>query len=85
MSAAPQNMILSEFIAKIAEEMYWDAASLSGGSTLIEDCSLDSMGMYELLLLLEDMGAIVEEEELFGWVTLDDVYRTFVRTDKITS
>ena len=79
MDETARELALSEFIARLSEEMYWDASILHGDSTLLHDCNLDSMGMYELLLLLEDMGAVIDEDALFSWITLADVYRTFMQ------
>lgn len=62
------------FARHLAGELGWDADQLRPGALLEEDCGLDSIGMYELVLLVEDFGVEVDEDDLLSWYTLGDVH-----------
>ena len=64
------------FANLVSQELEIERDRVSAESRLFEDANLDSMGMYELLLLLEEAGFPIDEESLFSWVTFADVYRT---------
>ena len=66
-----------EFIKPLAEEFQWNANILTEESSLVGDCGLDSLGMYELLLVLEDLDYSVDEDALLEWHTLGDVYGSY--------
>lgn len=66
-----------EFVRLLSAEFEWPPQELTESSRLMEDCGMDSMAMYELLLLLEENGIEVDEESLFGWLTLGDVFLTW--------
>lgn len=65
-----------EFTRHICDEMMFDPEALSPDTLLAEDLDVDSLGLYELMLLVEDLGAEVTEEELANWRTLGDVHRS---------
>jgi acyl carrier protein len=68
------------FLADLSAEM--DVQMSCTPSTSIESLGFDSIDMYELMLIVEGMGAPVDEETVSGWVTLQDVYRScLVRND----
>jgi len=63
------------FLERLATDFEWSGVALGPDSRLIEDCGLDSMGMYELLLFLEELGYEIDEDAMFEWETLADVFR----------
>jgi acyl carrier protein len=73
---AQDEFSFDEFLSSIAAEFGWEPKELTKDSLLTEDCGLDSLGMYELLLILEDLGHVIDEEELLEWETLGDAFST---------
>lgn len=76
---------LEGFLRVMGEEFNLDVQELRADSTLEEDCGLDSLGMYELLLLVEDLGPVISEGDLLGWRTVGDVYRSMVTNSEMSS
>jgi acyl carrier protein len=76
MSDQEEILSFDDFVALLSDEFELDPSILVRSSSLITDCGLDSMGMYELLLILEEEGFVIDEDSLFGWVTIGDVYET---------
>lgn len=67
-----------EFLSRLQNELELDLPDAIGlNAELARDCGLDSLGMYELVLLLEDWGCEVTEDDLLGWFTLQDVYHFY--------
>jgi acyl carrier protein len=64
----------SSFAERLAQDFGWSHDALEREARLVEECGLDSLGMYELLLVLEDGGYRVDEDDLMSWMTLGDVY-----------
>ncbi|MHB8221103.1 MAG: phosphopantetheine-binding protein [Acidimicrobiales bacterium] len=67
------------FAGYVRDELELEVDGMTPASLLYEECTIDSLGMYELLLLLEDFGAEVTEEQVAGWRTLGDVHRSALR------
>jgi acyl carrier protein len=67
------------FAEGLARDFSWSPDVLRQEASLVEECGLDSLGMYELLLVLEDSGYQVDEDDLMMWTTLGDVYETCKR------
>jgi acyl carrier protein len=59
--------LLSEaaFLSWLADSLLLDEKELSLGADLQRDVGLDSLGMFELVVALEDIGVEVEVEECF--------------------
>ena len=68
----------AEFLSLLERELQWPIEQFNSRSRLIDDCGLDSMGMYELLLIMEENGWIVDEDTLLSWVTIGDVYEAYL-------
>ncbi len=79
MSKLEGQFTVHDLLDVLVEEFQLEKDGLSPSSTLMEDCGLDSMGMYELLLILEEYGFEIDEESLFSWYRVMDVYDTCSR------
>lgn len=65
------------FIQLLCKELGVDPAEIDSRSRLIDDCLLDSLGMYELLLIVEELGMDVDEDALMNWEVMGDVYAVY--------
>jgi acyl carrier protein len=66
-----------EFTAVLAEYFDWDPAP-DHDARLVEDLGLDSLQIFELMLLLEDVGGHpVPDEVMVQLRTVGDVYDTY--------
>ncbi len=81
MSESDTAMSFQAFAERLSDEFDW-TGHLGESALLTIECGLDSMGMYELFLLLEEMGFEVDEDSLFNWSTLGDVYASCVYASK---
>lgn len=79
MNSSTDEIAFTAFIDILGDEFQWEKGSWDRGSRLVEDCGLDSMGMYELLLLLEEIGCSPDEDDLLSWMTLGDVFDSYRR------
>ncbi|WP_445261533.1 phosphopantetheine-binding protein [Pseudomonas sp. RL_105y_Pfl2_101] len=68
--------ILSDFLE-------CDSVSVEEGSRLVEDLYIDSMGLVEIVLLLNnDFCMELAESDIQAWVTVKDVFCSVKRTGK---
>ena len=65
------------FLEYVNAEIGATAARLE--SRLAEDLNLDSLGVFELVSAIEDLGVSLKEEDLAKVATLDDVYFLYVQ------
>lgn len=57
----------------VASEMALDRLMVTA-DTLLEDAGIDSLGLYELMLIVEELGCEVDEDQIGGWRTFSDVH-----------
>jgi acyl carrier protein len=67
-------MTMDEFVVLVAGELDLDPASVTPDARLAADLGLDSVGVYELVLVLEDRGVDLLDEQLDQLVTVGDWY-----------
>jgi acyl carrier protein len=73
-TAGEAGMSMDAFIALVAGEFELDPAAVTPGARVTTDLGLDSVGVYELLMLLEDRGADLADQRLDQLVTVGDWY-----------
>jgi acyl carrier protein len=83
-AAAAVVLTVEEFAAHVAAGLGLDPAGLTAEARLIEDLGCDSLGMLELVLLLDEMGAAFEAEDLAHVRRLADLYPTYVERRTLT-
>lgn len=64
-----------QFLAYVAAVLQIPAISME--VRLYEDLALDSLGIYELLVAVEDLGVELPEAEWVSSATVGDCYRTY--------
>jgi acyl carrier protein len=65
------------FADTVIRKLEINISSVSVSTSLI-DCDLDSIGMYELLIVVEEMGVQLPDDEISTWTNFGDVYHTYV-------
>jgi acyl carrier protein len=67
-----------DFYRHLAEELEWDSAP-GPETALLADLGLDSLRVLEILLVVEELGVEVADEEVPAWETLGDIYQSYLR------
>lgn len=75
--AAP--LPIEEFCVLIAREFDLEPDEVCPESRLVEDLGFDSVQMYELLCILEELGCYLEDGTFAATVTVDDTYFHYVQ------
>lgn len=70
---------IEEFCALIAREFDLEMDEVRPESRLAEDLGFDSVQMYELLCVLEELGGYLEDGTLTATITVDDTYFNYVQ------
>jgi acyl carrier protein len=68
-----------EMCSVLASELGFDPDGLNPDTRLVEDLGLDSVSHFELLLLLEELGADVKIETLSSLSSLSDVHFAYLQ------
>jgi acyl carrier protein len=76
--ATDQVIAELEFYRHLADELEWDAA-LGRDTSLLADLGLDSLRILEILLVVEELGVELADDDVPGWETLGDVYQSYRR------
>ena len=70
------SISFAQLCDQLSRELDIDLTSANESWRLFEDCGLDSIGMYELMMVLEELGTSITEEDLIRWQTLGDVLQS---------
>jgi acyl carrier protein len=73
-----QAVVELEFYRHLAEELEWDR-SLGRETSLLADLGLDSLRVLEILLVVEELGVQLADDDVPEWETLGDVYQSYRR------
>ena len=73
-----QPIVELEFYRHLADELDWDRA-LGRETSLLADLGLDSLRILEILLVVEELGVELADDDVPEWETLGDVYQTYRR------
>jgi acyl carrier protein len=73
-----QAVVEADFYRHLADELEWDGAP-GRETALMADLGLDSLRILEILLVVEELGVELADEEVPEWETLGDVYRSYRR------
>lgn len=65
-----------QFIAYIASELEVDEEAL--GALSFQDAGLDSIQVFEIDLIVEELGVLLPEQAIVGAVGLADIYTAYV-------
>lgn len=65
-----------EFFAYLSGHLDWDG-DLGRDTYLVEDVGLDSLRILEILLLVEDLGVEIRDDDVPGWRTFGDTYESY--------
>jgi acyl carrier protein len=76
--ATDQVIVELEFYRHLADEVEWDA-TLGRDTSLLADLGLDSLRILEILLVVEELGVELADDDVPGWETLGDVYQSYRR------
>jgi acyl carrier protein len=76
--ATDQVIVELEFYRHLADELEWDA-TLGRDTSLLADLGLDSLRILEILLVVEELGVELADDDVPGWETLGDVYQSYRR------
>lgn len=74
---ADAGMTLDDFVRLIAENFDMDPARVQPASMVGTDLGLDSIGVYELLMIVEDLGVDLTDEQLDQLRTVQDWYDAY--------
>jgi acyl carrier protein len=66
----------ADFYSYLSRQLDWDG-DLDRDTYLLEDLGLDSVRILEILLLVEDLGVELADEQVPGWKTFGDVYHSY--------
>jgi acyl carrier protein len=66
-----------EFVASVARELGIDQSELISSS--FEELGFDSLQFFEMDLIVEDLGALLSDEEITAAQTIRDLYRAYCR------
>ena len=75
MTTAP--MTVDDFSKLVAEHFDLDPALVYPDALVVADLGLDSIGVYELLILVEDQGVDLTDEQLDQLRTVRDWYNAY--------
>jgi hypothetical protein len=67
---------LHDFVDHVARELSFEVGELTA-TPLADIPGFDSLRMFELDLVLDEMGAVLSDEQLEGIVTIYDAYRAY--------
>lgn len=76
--ATDQVIVELEFYRHLADELEWDA-TLGRDTSLLADLGLDSLRILEILLVVEELGVELADDDVPGWETLGDIYQSYCR------
>jgi acyl carrier protein len=76
--ATEQAVVELEFYRHLADELDWDR-TLGSETSLLADLGLDSLRTLEILLVVEELGVELADDDVPDWETLGDVYQTYRR------
>jgi acyl carrier protein len=76
--ATDQAVVEPEFYRHLADELEWDR-TLGGETSLLADLGLDSLRILEILLVVEELGVELADDDVPEWETLGDVYQSYRR------
>jgi acyl carrier protein len=76
--ATVQAILELEFYDHLADELEWDG-TLGPETSLLADLGLDSLRILEILLVVEELGVELADDDVPGWETLGDVYQSYRR------
>ena len=79
--ATDQSIDEVELYRHLAEELEWDGAP-GRETALVADLGLDSLRVLEILLVVEELGVELADDEVPGWETLGDVYQSYRRAGR---
>lgn len=81
MTSLPTDGAVAEhdFYRHLAEELEWDGAA-GRDTALLADLGLDSLRILEILLVVEELGVELADEDVPEWETLGDVYQSYRRS-----
>jgi acyl carrier protein len=65
-------MTVDDFTKLIAEHFDLDPAQVHSDALVTADLGLDSIGVYELLMIVEDLGVDLTDEQLDQLRTIND-------------
>jgi len=66
---------LNEFLCHVSRETDRERTALNEYSRIQEDLGFDSVDTYELMLIVEELGFAVNDEDVLGWESLGDIHR----------
>jgi len=73
-----KQLTFDEFSEVLRCELILGLADMLPNTNLADDLNLDSLGMFELAMILEENGAIVDEDTVLLCDTLGEVYSVYV-------
>jgi acyl carrier protein len=65
------------FARHVAGQLDLDASALTKDARVTDDLGLDSIGVFELVMVVEDLGVDLGDEELDGLTTVADWYDAY--------
>jgi acyl carrier protein len=68
-------VLFRDFVAALSDQLEIEGDSVTD-QTLLSEVGLDSIGVYELYLIVEDLGGTPTESDIEGWRTIGDVYQS---------
>jgi acyl carrier protein len=69
-----------EFVARVSTELNVETHLLESSARWSEDIGVDSLGMYELMIIIETFGADLKEGDLQRMKTVEDAYLAYSRS-----
>ncbi len=76
--ATDQAVVELDFYRHLADELEWDG-TFGRETSLLADLGLDSLRILEILLVVEELGVELADDEVPEWETLGDVYQSYRR------
>jgi acyl carrier protein len=73
-----QSILELDFYRHLAGELEWEG-TIGRETALLADLGLDSLRILEILLVVEELGVELADDEVPGWETVGDVYQSYRR------
>ncbi len=73
-----QAIVELDFYRHLAAELEWDVAP-GRETSLLADLGVDSLRSLEILLVVEELGVELADDDVPEWETLGDVYQSYRR------
>lgn len=74
---ADAGLTLDDFVKLVAEHFDMDPGRVRPDALVTADLGLDSIGVYELLMIVEDLGVDLTDEQLDQLRTVQDWYDAY--------